>query len=199
MKKTIFTICLAAISMCLAAQTDIQSAILKQHKAGETVVGQFTQVDAQPKLKKQTTQKGTYYFQAPSNMRMDYTEAGNYNLILEGTFNVCRNGKIQKLPIKNPDSKTAILRQTLLYAMAGQVDEICKLNKAKATCTEKGGQYICQIQRDVKAGINSLTLIYDKKTGVLLSIRLTEANGNYTEYSISDVKTGVSIDSTKWK
>lgn len=200
MKNIILSLCLFLTSTCLWAQSPIPASIAKLHQQGETIVGQFTQVDAQPKLKKETTRQGTYYFMAPDNLRLDYTDGtDDYTLMRADAFIVNRKGKVQKLPIKNAEGKMAIFRQTLLYALSGQVEALVSLNKATATYTEKGGKYICELKKDVKTGIKALTLTYDTKTGVLLSIRVDEANSNYTTYSTASPKQGVAIEADKWK
>ena len=73
------------------------------------------------------------------------------------------------------------------------MEAIAKDNKASIQATESAVRYKFVITRKIeqKQGINTLTLLYDKATGALLSLKLEEANGNYTIYETvePDVKT----------
>lgn len=183
MRKLTILFGLMLISVISMAQ-DIPAAILKLHKAGEKVECSFEEAEVMPKLKKETKKAGKLLFQAPETLQMTYTNPeGDYKKIGPGEFTICQAGKVQKLPIKNEESRIAILRKTLLLAMAGKVQEVADLNKAAVSCAEKSGQYICTLTNEAKAGVNLLELIYDKKSGALVSLRLQEANGNYTVYS----------------
>lgn len=183
MKKLSILLGVMLISVMGIAQ-DIPAAILKLHKAGEKVECSFQEAEVMPKLKKETKKAGKLVFEAPETLKMTYTDPeGDYKHIGPNEFTICQAGKVQKLPIKNAESRIAILRKTLLLAMAGKVQEVADLNKAAIACVEKGGQYICTLTNQAKAGVNLLELIYDKKSGALISLRLQEANGNYTVYS----------------
>lgn len=185
--KKITLFAFALLMAISASAASIPEQIMKLHKAGEQFSGQFTEVKTMPKLKKETSKAGQLTFTAPNDLRLDYTDpAGDYTLIGKDLFEVSRGGKVQKFPVKNPEHRMAILRATLLLAMQGNVEEVAKTNSATADCKQQGGQFVCTLtaSKDAKHGISSLTLIYDKKTGRLISLTLTENNGNYTTYKL---------------
>lgn len=183
MKRTFVIIACAVMAISAFAQ-DIDQKILKLQKATYTMP--FSEVKVMPKLKKETTKVGTLEWRSPDYLRMDFTDpAGDYNLIEGLEFSVCIKGAVQKLPAKDTNSKTGVLRETLLLAFQGKVAEIAELNKTDINYSEKGGRYVCDlVAEQPKHGVKALVLEYDKKTGHLLLLTITETNGNYTTWSV---------------
>ena len=184
-KKCILAAFMLLTSSLLAA--GIQDKILSLHKQGETMTTTFIEVKVMPKMKKEMKKEGTLVFTAPDNLRLDYTTpAGDYTLITATDFETLRNGKVQKLPIKNPQNRWTILRSTLLLAFSGKVEEMAALNHATAEYKEEAGEYVCTLTSSDKQpqGIAQLVVAYNKKTGQLQRLTVMEANGNYTTYSV---------------
>ena len=181
----IFTILLSPFicHFSLSAQ-DIDSKILKKQQAAYS--SPFTEVKVMPKLKKETAKSGTLEWRSPEYLRMDYTDPeGEYTLIEGVEFSMFTKGALQKLPAKDANSKIGVLRLTLLYAFQGKVEDIAELNKAVATYSEQDGRYVCDlVAEQPKHGVKSLRLEYDKKTGHLLLLTITEANSNYTTWRV---------------
>lgn len=166
------------------AQT-VPQKIKAMHKAGETYSTAFVETEVMPKLKKQTVRKGNLTYKAPSELKMDYTDPkGDYMEITATTISINKDGKLQKHNIKENAGRMSTLQKTLLLAFAGDVDGIAQLNEAQVSCEDKNGQYTCTITSQKKTGLSSLILIYDKKTGKLISLTLNQSNGNYTTYSV---------------
>ena len=183
MKKLLFIVTCAVIALSAHAQ-GIDAKILKLQQASYSMP--FSEVKVMPKLKKETTKVGTLEWRSPEYLRMDYSDpAGDYTLIEGIHFTLCTKGAAQKLPAKDSSTKTGILRQTLLFAFQGNVEKIAELNHATAAYSEKGGRYVCDlVAEQPKHGVKSLVLEYDKKTGHLLLLTITESNGNYTTWSV---------------
>ena len=183
MKKVLLIVTCALMALTATAQ-DIDQKILKLQQA--TYTSPFTEVKVMPKLKKETTKTGTLEWKAKDYLRMDYSEpAGDYTLIEGVNFTMSTKGAVQKLPAKDANTKTGVLRLTLLYAFQGNVAAIAELTKTTATYSDKGGRYMCElVAEQPKHGVKALTLEYDKKNGHLLLLTITEANGNYTTWSV---------------
>jgi len=163
----------------------IPQKIKAMHKAGETYTTAFVETEVMPKLKKQTVRKGNLTYKAPNDLRMDYTDPkGDYMEITASSININKDGKLQKHSVKENAGRMTTLRNTLLLAFAGDVDGIATLNEAQVASEEKNGQYTCTVTSQKKTGLSSLILVYDKKTGKLVSLTLNQSNGNYTTYSV---------------
>ena len=201
--KRIITLCIICSAVILANAQTIEQNILKLHNAQETCVAEFVETIAMPKMKKQTVKKGTMYFAAPGALLMKYSDpAGDYSLIKDGKFTASRKDKVQNFPMNEKNkSQMYTLRETLLGSMTGDLKRVAAENEADISCKEKAGKYICTLtkQKPKPAGVNTLELIYDKTSGMLLSLKLIQANGNYTIYETSAGKKGVSIPKETWE
>ncbi len=165
----------------------IATTILSLHQPGETREFAFTETHVMPKMNKTIVSEGTMRFHAPEELRMDYTKpAGDYTVIAKDKFDVFKKGKMQHLNVKNPTQRMAIYRSTLLACLGGDVEKAAKLNKAKATYKTVGNTYVCTLKAEnaTPHDIAVLELIYDKKSGQLKSMTITEGNGNYTTYAV---------------
>lgn len=186
MKRTILSILLAVFCSSIWAVTAQDISAL--HHAGETLQCSFTEVKTMPRAKKDISKSGNLTYTHPSDLRLDYTDpAGDYTLISKDVFEVRRNGKVQHFNISNPEQRMSVFRQSLLYAFAGDIEALTALNDAQADYQEKGNTYICTVTSDKTAsarGIAQLKLTYNKKSGVLQSLVITENNGNYTTYTV---------------
>ena len=165
----------------------IATTILSLHQPNETRTFAFVETRVMPKMNKTTVSEGTMKFEAPENLRMDYTHPqGDYTLIEKDKFEVFKSGKLQRLNVKDPKQKMAVYRATLLACLGGDVEKAAALNNARADYKTVGNTYVCTLNAENVAprDIAALELIYDKKNGQLLKMTLTEGNGNYTTYEV---------------
>ena len=165
----------------------IATALLSLHQPNETREFPFTETHVMPKMNKTTVFEGAMLFHAPDELRMDYTKpAGDYTLIAKDQFDVFKNGKMQRLNVKDPKQKMAVYRATLLACLGGDVEKAAALNNAQAKYQTVGNTYVCTLkaQNAAPREIASLELIYDSKNGQLLKMTITEGNGNYTTYEV---------------
>lgn len=183
--KRLFTIALVMVGLLAGMSAQTAQKILNLQKSS-TYTSTFVETKVMPKLKKETQKTGSLTWTAPESLRLTYTDpAGDYTEISAGVFNVCQGGKVQKLPIKDNNGKVAMLRQTLLLAFRGDVEALAKLNGATVEYDEKGVNYTCTLtSAQPKHGVKELKLLYDKKTGHLVSLTITETNGNYTTWAV---------------
>ena len=183
-KSIILTLVLAVSSLCAA--NDIPEKLMALHPSNEKVTCGFTEVRVMPKVKKSETREGNLVYQAPDDLRMDYTSpAGDYILITADKMEQCKKGKTQSVRVKNRENRYTVYRATLLSCLAGDIERAAELNDAKAECKKSGNKYVCTITSDDAKSkeIKQIQLEYDATTGRVLMITLTEGNGNYAVYT----------------
>lgn len=164
----------------------IATTILSLHQPNETREFSFTETRVMPKMNKTTVYEGTMRFHAPDDLRMDYSKpAGDYTLIEKDKFEVFKAGKLQRLNVKDPKQRMSIYRATLLACLGGDVKKAAELNNAKAEYKTVGNTYVCTLKAEnaTPHDISALELVYDRKSGRLLTMTITEGNGNYTIYA----------------
>ena len=177
---------------CWGQDSRIIESIANLNKSITTLTADFEETKVMPRLKKQTTRKGTLYFKSQNeSLLMDYSEPeGDYSLIKDGVMYVRKGDKQQKFAQQNKESKMNILKHSLLNALNGKVEAIAQDNNATIDAKEQGKNYLLTLTRqtDQKQGIQQLVLIYDKKTGALQELKIVEGNGNYTTYQTTNAK-----------
>ena len=117
---------------------------------------------------------------------MDYTSpAGDYILITADKLEQCKKGKTQSVRVKDRDNRYTIYRATLLSCLAGDIDRAAELNDAVSECKKVGNKYVCTITAEVAKSkdMKQIQVEYDVTTGRVLTIKLTEGNGNYATYT----------------
>lgn len=196
MIKKLFSLTAALIiatSFCTAES--LEAHVLRLNQRNGSMIADYTETKVMPKLKKKTVKKGTLHFKNEGQrLIMRYADPkGDYTLIKDGVMTVKKGTETQKFKGSNKDSQMTLLKNSLLNALQGNVEAIAKDNKASIQGTESAVRYKFVITRKIeqKQGVNSLTLLYDKATGALISLKLEQANGNYTIYETvePDVKT----------
>ncbi len=147
----------------------------------------FTEKKVMPKMNKTATRQGTMVFVSPDRLAMDYHQpAGDYTHITAESFDVCKNGKVQHFSVKDPKNRMSLFRATLLYCLGGDVDKAAELNHAEKTFSNEGKKRICTltVEHAAPRDIAMLRLEYDARSSRLLSLTITEGNGNYTVYTL---------------
>lgn len=175
--------------------------LLNLNKSNTTVMSDFEEVKQMPKLKKTIIKHGKLYFAATDRLAMRYTDPdGDYSIIRDGLFLIKRGGHTQRLKMDGRKTQFQILRNTLLYSMQGQVQEVANENDADIEYTQADGKYICHLTKrgNQRIGVTQLELQYDKQTGALLVLKLIEGNGISTTYSTPKPQLGVKIDDSVW-
>ncbi|MCM1035465.1 MAG: outer membrane lipoprotein carrier protein LolA [Paludibacter sp.] len=200
--KKLLILSFACLSLIMPMQAqNVEGRLLTLNSKHATFVAPFTETKVMPRLKKETHKEGTLYFASPDALSMRYSNPeGDITLIKDGKFMVRRSGKVQKFALKTDNSPMLLLRNTLLYSFQGDIKRVAEENKANLVCKESATRFVINIERknSQKVGVNSLQLIYDKITGALLSLRLEEANGNYTLYETPGGVQGQIIPDNVW-
>lgn len=198
---TLILVALLTLSATLQAQ-NIEKRILRLNEHDATVVAQFTETHVHAKKKQTTKKEGDLYFKNPDALALRYTTPqGDYSIIREDKFLVKQGAKKQGFVMnpKNP-SKMFVLRNTLLYALAGNVEAAAKANNAKVKCEESATRFVCKltVKGNPTQGVTALQLVYEKVEGHLLILRIDEANGNRTTYELSNAVERQTIPEEVW-
>ena len=181
----------------------LEELVLDKNSNYSTYVASFTERQVMPQLNKQTVKHGTMYFSKPDALLMDYSEpAGDYSLIFNGRFTAKRKGKVNRFEMDAAKKTTMYaLRETLLGSLNGDLMRVARENETNLECQERDSRIYCTLVRKQtpQRGVCRLELEYDSTTGLLLVLRLTEVNGNYTEYVTHDGQTDIPIEPSVWE
>lgn len=171
---------------CVATAQSIPAKLMALHPDKERIECKFTEVRVNPNRNKTEQREGKLVYQAPNDLRLDYTKpAGDYLLITEEKLEQCTDGKVQSTKVKGRNNRYSRYRATLLSCLAGDVEKAADLNDATSECKKVGNKYVCTITADDASSkdIEQIKVEYDVTTGRVLTITLTEGNGNYATYT----------------
>ena len=182
---------------------NIEQTLLTLNQARTSYVADFTERIVMPKVHKEIVKKGRMYYCSNESLLMQYTDPqGDYSLIRNGKFSASRKGHTTDFAMNEErPSQMYILRETLLGSLSGNLQRVAKRNNAGISCSETADTYVCTLKKEsAKAlDVNALELIYDKPTGLLLSLKLIQQNGNYTVYEVSNGEADVAVPDAVWQ
>lgn len=192
MKKTLISAAAALICLTAAAQTEKIEKLNSQLKSAEAI---FTQTKTLAANGKKTAGEGTLYFEAPDKMALIYTTPATDRMVINGnSFYLAKGTKRNNYDItKNATMRS--LSSTLLNCTVGKVEAVAADNNAEITVQENGAMYDVTLKARKKAtkGYSEIALSYRRTDGLLCYMRLTEFNGNVTEYKFSGFKTNITV------
>ena len=189
--KKILTTLLVIFAVAVSAQQQAAlDNVLKLNAKVKNFEGAFTRDVFLKATGKSTQSKGMLYFQG-TKLSMIYSDPQGEILVLDGTkFTQAKpDGKVQTPNIEKLEMFHN-LHYTLLYSMAGKVQEVAKENEGVISgFKDNGKQYIFTITKDKKRGlISELVLTYDKKDGTLYSMKMVDKAGGYSLYTFTGAK-----------
>lgn len=190
MKKILTSLFLCLAVLASAQQQAALDNLLKLNAKVKNFEGAFTR-DVYLKATGNTTKSaGMLYFQG-TKLSMIYSNPKGEVLVLDGTkFTQAKpDGKVQTPNIDKLEMFHN-LHYTLLYSMAGKVQEVAKENEGNiAGFKDDGKYYTFTIKKDKKRGvIAELVLVYDKKDGTLYSMKMIDRSGGYSLYTFTGAK-----------
>lgn len=202
MKKFLFTISMVLCATLMHAQDNAMLKAIEEANASlPNIVAQFTQTKHLVANNKQIVSNGDIYIADNDKMAMYYNEPASDLLIINAEQFYMKQGKKDKVYNTAKNKPMASLSNTLLSCVRGKAQALAEANNADITTnkTDKGYE-VTLLSREQKAkGYAKIVLIYDSKTKLLTSMQMDEFNGISTIYQLSDIKTGIEIDSLRFK
>lgn len=136
-----------------------------------------------------------YYSKASSQLCLDYTEpADNKILISDTKFTLTTNGKTSSMQLsRNP--ALSQLKNMITACMTGNFMSLGE--HSETSYYDNGSTFTISIKpsnKRVKRYMNEIVLRFDKKDNTLMSMRLAEPNGDYSEYTYTNKKINTVID-----
>lgn len=199
MKKWILSAVLLVMAHAAVFANNAVAAQIKKN-APQKVTCQFVQEKFLKGMTKPVQSEGTLYYQNDC-MSMWYTQpAGDFLVINPNEFVMQSKGKQRKHNIK-AGSPMLTLKNTLVMCMQGNIEGVATENGASLSYSNNGG-HTFTLSKELKKGERGyakIVLVYDAKSNVLTSMTLTEANGNYTVYTLQNADTQKTIDATVFK
>ena len=200
MRKTIVTVLLAAFAVAAMAMPKEQAIrqVAEANSSLSTLESDFEQERTIKMMNRTVESAGRLYFDRAGRLNMTYsTPKGDLKLINGNRFIVRSGGKTNSFDTeKNVGMR--LLRNALLNSFRGDVKTIAEENAVQLEYEETGGCHVFTVMSGNKRQqYNGFIIRYDTKTMRLVSLTITEANGNSTDYTLTgEAMVNAAIDGT---
>lgn len=163
---------------------------LKQETAGITSIeSDFTQEKYVDVFSEKIVSKGRFYYGQNGKIRMDYLSPLPYRVVIDGEkLTVVSEGKSNTIHIGSNQPLKEI-EKMISACMTGNFTGIS--SSYKLDCYETPSQYVIKIRplsENVQAYISEIRVSLDKKEMSVKSLRLSEAEKDYTEFLFTNNK-----------
>ncbi len=192
MKGMIIAAAAALVCLDAAAQAD---KIESLNRNLTTVEAYFSVTKTFAANGRKTNGEGTLYFETPGKMAMVYTTPPTDRLIINDySFYLAKGAKKNTYDTR----KNAMMRNlssTLINCTLGKLQTVADENDAEISVRENGANYdvVLKARRKGTKGYSEISLSYRRTDGILNYMKLTEFNGNSTEYRFSGFKLNGSV------
>lgn len=199
MKKIsfIFAALLLAVS-CFANNDAVIKAIKSANASYKNVVCDFEQAKHLKIVKEPVLSAGKLYYEG-EKMSMLYTQPeGEYFKITENTLSM-KSGKNKMNKTLKGDSPFMLLRNLLIYSMKGDINALAEMAKSNVEykSTASQDQFVFTSKEKISKGYNKIVLYFNKSSHILEYMELHQPTGNYTTYTLKNIKTGGVIPADK--
>ncbi len=197
MKKILLSLMIIAAPMWMAAQDHAVLDAIKQVGSSTTSIVSRLQQDKYVALLETTVSSTASFQYAPGLMAIHYDEpAGDCFVINDMQVMMVTKGKRRVMSAKNGTAK--MMRIMLLAAMTGDYHE-AEEYMTKMNVDELDDCHIVEVELDdekARGGISKVEARYDKGTKRIGTIMMHYTNGDYTSYTLTEVRVGAQLDSS---
>jgi outer membrane lipoprotein carrier protein len=163
-----------------------------------SITSDFVQVKHLSFMNEDVSSNGKFFYNKPDRILMQYEEpAGDIMLINKDHFVMIAAGKYSKASTKT-SSKARTMRNILSACLRGDVSLI---DGVTLLSEETAGSYIitAQLKRKTRNNVKRVVLTYDKSDLTLSVLRMEEADGSYTVYTLINKVLNQAIDDKVFK
>ena len=176
-------------------EKEFESRLDASSSQNKTIVSRFTMVKGVAGIKKQLESCGDFYYDNSGNMAMIYDTPKGDKVVMNGDdFAIVVGGKA----ISSNASSNPMIAQISYMMQASMSGDVAALGRGWELKIEKTeSQYrvsITPTERRVKRYILAMTMLFDKCTMTLDSLRIDENRGGFTSYIFTSKELNMVID-----
>ncbi|MDR2027722.1 MAG: outer membrane lipoprotein carrier protein LolA [Prevotellaceae bacterium] len=186
MKKILFCIFLCGYVAVNAQDSSAGSIIEKIRQANvncTSITSDFTQIKHLSFMNEDVISSGKFFYRKSDRLLMQYGQpAGDLMLINKDHLVMITNGKYSKASAKI-SSRARTMKNILSSCLQGDASLI---DGVTLTSEETADSYVvtAKLKKKTKSGVNKVVLNYDKSDMTLSVLRMEEADGSYTVYTL---------------
>jgi outer membrane lipoprotein carrier protein len=203
MKRFLFSIVLAVISLTALAQTqlnetqsqEVMSQLTQAAASMQTLQCRFVQEKTSTMLAEPTVAEGTMHYAAPDKMRWEYTKPYAFALLVNGERIVkVTDGQAEVL-----EGNSSRMYQGMVSIIMGSASgkKLFDTSVFEVALYDDNGFWRAEMtpkRRDMKRMFSQLVFRFDKKTNTISRVEFIEVSGDVTSIRFEEMKLNEAIE-----
>lgn len=193
--------CLLALTS--AAQTPQERQAIQQVSraaaAMKTMQADFVQTKHLRMLGEKMVSRGRMCYQQSDKLRWEYTKPYAYTFILNGNSVMMSKGGHRDVVDVNRNKVFREIARMMMSSVVGTCLTDSKNFKVSMTVDKQ--TYTATLlpqKKDVKAMFTRIVLVFNRRTSVVSKVTMYEKNGDRTEITLDNVRTGAAVSPTEF-
>lgn len=203
MKRHIYILILSLAALTSVAQTPQERQAIQQISraaaAMKTMQADFVQTKHLRMLGEKMVSRGRMCYQQSDKLRWEYTKPYAYTFILNGNSVLMSKGGRRDVVDVN---RNKVFREIARMMMSSVVGTCLTDSKNFKVSVETAQQtYTATLlpqKKDMKAMFTRIVLVFNRKTSVVSKVTMHEKNGDRTEITLDNVRTGAAVSPTEF-
>ena len=203
MKRHIHILIMCLLALAGAAQTPQERQAIQQISraaaAMKTMQADFVQTKHLRMLGEKMVSRGRMCYQQSDRLRWEYTKPYAYTFILNGNSVMMSKGGHRDVVDVNRNKVFREIARMMMSSVVGTCLTDSKNFKVSMTVDKQ--TYTATLlpqKKDVKAMFTRIVLVFIRKTSVVSKVTMYEKNGDRTEITLDNVRTGAAVSPTEF-
>lgn len=203
MKRHIYILILSLAALTSVAQTPQERQAIQQVSraaaAMKTMQADFVQTKHLRMLGEKMVSRGRMCYQQSDRLRWEYTKPYAYTFILNGNSVMMSKGGRRDVVDVNRNKVFREIARMMMSSVVGTCLTDSKNFKVSMTVDKQ--TYTATLlpqKKDMKAMFTRIVLVFNRRTSVVSKVTMHEKNGDRTEITLDNVRTGAAVSPTEF-
>lgn len=203
MKRHIYILIMCLLALAGAAQTPQERQAIQQVSraaaAMKTMQADFVQTKHLRMLGEKMVSRGRMCYQQSDRLRWEYTKPYAYTFILNGNSVMMSKGGHRDVVDVNRNKVFREIARMMMSSVVGTC--LTDSRNFKVSMTVDKQTYTATLlpqKKDVKAMFTRIVLVFNRRTSVVSKVTMYEKNGDRTEITLDNVRTGAAVSPTEF-
>ncbi len=203
MKRHIHILIMCLLALAGAAQTPQERQAIQQISRAaatmKTMQADFVQTKHLRMLGEKMVSRGRMCYQQSDKLRWEYTKPYAYTFILNGNSVMMSKGGHRDVVDVNRNKVFREIARMMMSSVVGTCLTDSKNFKVSMTVDKQ--TYTATLlpqKKDMKAMFTRIVLVFNRKTSVVSKVTMHEKNGDRTEITLDNVRTGAAVSPTEF-
>lgn len=203
MKKHIHILIMCLLALTSVAQTPQERQAIQQVSraaaAMKTMQADFVQTKHLRMLGEKMVSRGRMCYQQSDRLRWEYTKPYAYTFILNGnSVMMSKGGRRDVVDVNRNKVFREIARMMMSSVVGTCLTDSRNFKVSVETAQQTYTATLLPQKKDMKAMFTRIVLVFNRRTSVVSKVTMYEKNGDRTEITLDNVRTGAAVSPTEF-